>query len=359
MKYLKEGISFSVKLPSKKVLSKVIGSYSFIIVCDKKLKKLSQVKSWLKNQLVYDVSAGEQLKELSSFDSHVQKVLKLAGQQHIQGFVSLGGGSVGDFTGFLASVYHRGVPFVNIPSTWLSMMDSAHGGKTALNVKAVKNILGSYHSSKAVFIVKNLLSSLSLADRQSAQGELIKMALISGGSFYQKLIKVIHKNSHWDIQKSKNSLLSKQEMWEFLPQAISAKLKIIKQDPFEKKGIRQKLNFGHTLGHVLESYFQIPHGVAVFYGMVFAFQWSHRLFSLSPAFLKQISFLFQYQVMLSGYLKSIPSNKLKTLLLQDKKRISSEKINFIFIKKPGDVFIKTVSISQILKEICRQRICSE
>ena len=185
------------------------------------------------------------------------------------------------------------------------------------------------------------------------------MALISGGSFYQKLIKVIHKNSHWDIQKSKNSLLSKQEMWEFLPQAISAKLKIIKQDPFEKKGIRQKLNFGHTLGHVLESHFRIPHGIAVFYGMVFALRWSYKRFSFSLTFSKRVSFLLEYRTMLSQFLKKIPSDKLKKLLLQDKKRTNGEKINFVFIKKPGDVFIKTVSISQILKEICRQRICSE
>ena len=189
MKYLKEGISFSVKLPSKKVLSKVIGSYSFIIVCDKKLKKLSQVKSWLKNQLVYDVSAGEQLKELSSFDSHVQKVLKLAGQQHIQGFVSLGGGSVGDFTGFLASVYHRGVPFVNIPSTWLSMMDSAHGGKTALNVKGVKNILGSYHSSKAVFIVKKFIKFFIFSGSTVCSRGIDKDGFDFWGKFLSKINK--------------------------------------------------------------------------------------------------------------------------------------------------------------------------
>ena len=364
MKNFKNGIYFSPQLPSKKFLSKVIGSPSFIIICDKKLKKIPQVRSWLKNQLVYAVSAGEQLKELFLFSSHVEKIFKLAEGRNIQGFISLGGGSVGDFTGFLASIYHRGVPFVNIPSTWLSAMDSAHGGKTALNIKGIKNALGSYHSSQAVFVVKSLLNSLSFKERKSAQGELIKMALIAGGSFYQKLIKVINRSSDLNTNTLKQrrnkiffmeNLFSEKKMEEFLPQAISAKLKIIEQDPFEKKGIRQRLNFGHTLGHVLESYFQIPHGVAVFYGMVFALQWSHKLFSLSPVFLKQISFLFHYQVMLSGYLKSIPSNKLKTLLLQDKKRISGEKIQFIFIKKPGGVFSRVVSIQQILKEIQRQK----
>ena len=362
MKNLKKSVYFSAKLPAKKFLSQIIGSDSFIIICDKKLKKNSQVKSWLKNQLVYNVSAGEQLKELSFFSSHIEKIFKLAGNRNLQGFVSLGGGSVGDFTGFLSSVYHRGVPFVNIPSTWLSAMDSSHGGKTALNVKGVKNALGSYHSAKAVFIVKSLLSSVSLKEQQSAQGELIKMALISGGAFYSGLIQAINKNFKLKKIKQKKyknflvqNVLSEKEMWKFLPQAISAKLKVIRQDPFEKKGIRQRLNFGHTLGHVLESHFRMPHGVAVFYGMLFALQWSHKLFSVPSRFLAHTSFLLEYRIALSMYLKKIPVEKLKTLLLQDKKRISDKKIYFIFITSPGDVFKKAVSIQQILKEIQRQK----
>lgn len=347
-------VYFSQKLPSHRRILKAlevqkkgikaikpsVNGATLLVICDRKLRSFSEVGSWLKKYSVYFVSAGEELKNLDSFSRHVSNILKKAKKGKILGFISLGGGSVGDFTGFLASVYNRGVPLVHIPSTWLSSMDSAHGGKTALNVKNIKNVIGSYYFPQAVFIVRSLLFSLSKKEKESAKGELIKIALIEGGSFYSNLMK--------------KKTLSNLDLWSFLPQAVLAKLKITQGDPYEKKGQRRALNFGHTIGHVLESYFRIPHGEAVLYGVIFAVQWSHNRFVLSSVFFKELFFFRRIQVQLISYLRKIPKEMLIQLLLHDKKRIGKNHINFIFIKSPGRVFVEPILIRDLMKEIQNQ-----
>ena len=146
------------------------------------------------------------------------------------------------------------------------------------------------------------------------------------------------------------------DLWHFLPQAILSKLKIVEKDPYEKKGARRLLNFGHTLGHVLESYFGIPHGKAVLYGITFTFQWSHNRFTLSPHFLTEMSLLVGKQKRLVSYLRKIPKHKLSQLLLQDKKRASTNCINFIFLKGPGRVFAEEISVEKIIKEVQNQSL---
>ncbi len=306
-----------------------------IVICDRKLRLREDVKSWLKNYPVYFVTAGETLKDLKTFPKHIQNILNKT--KDIAGFISLGGGSVGDFTGFLASVYKRGMPVAHIPGTFLSAMDSAHGGKTALNVCGIKNFIGSYFFPKAVFIVKDLLSSLPKKEKESAKGELVKIALIEGGSLYKKLLK--SPPGKWDL-------------WNLLPQAVFAKLKTVQKDPFETKGQRRLLNFGHTLGHALESYFRIPHGQAVLYGMAFAVQWSRSRFNLSDSFLEELSFLLPVSVV--PLLKKMPKKTLQAMLLQDKKRACSKSLHFVFIKAPGRLFTEELSLQDILKEVKRQ-----
>ncbi|MDE0118995.1 MAG: 3-dehydroquinate synthase [Bdellovibrionales bacterium] len=345
-----------------------------LVICDRKLQQYPEVNTWLKNYPVYFVSAGEKLKNIDFFPTHINKILKISTHKKLSGFISLGGGSVGDFTGFIASVYKRGVPLIHIPSTWLSAMDSAHGGKTALNTKEIKNIIGSYCFPKAVFIVKKLLYQtgrekgltkasthfekkkkqiekakgtlpfLSEKEKKSAEGELVKIALIVGGTFYKEVLK------KYLIKKSFSHL----DLWLLLPQAILSKLKIVEEDPYEKKGLRLLLNLGHTLGHALESYFKIPHGQAVLYGITFATHWSHRRFTLSPLFLKEMSFFIEKQKKLAFYFRKIPLPTLAELLLQDKKRVNKDRVNFIFLKGSGRVFVEEISVQKIIKEVQRQ-----
>ncbi len=369
----KNGVFFSLRLPSQEKISKAVWSshsknYSLhnfssfarpfslplssdkygkldkqtpLIICDKKLFSYSpEVKVWLRSQMVYFVSAGEKLKDLNMFPWHSNKILKKIGNEKISYLISVGGGSVADFSGFFASVYKRGVPLIHIPSTWLCAMDASHGGKTALNIGSIKNQFGSYVFPRAVFIVKELFSHLPSSEVVSSLGELIKMACIRGGKFYSELCR----------KKS----FSSSHLWSFLPEAIIAKLEIVNQDPFETKGFRRVLNFGHTLGHVLESHFTLSHGIAVLHGIFFSVCWSHHRFGLSNTFLREISQILKKAGWQSSFLKKIPMGKFRSLLLKDKKRTRGRKIDFLFTKGPGQVFVETVSIEDILQEVRRQ-----
>ena len=292
-----------------------------------------------KRSLVYFVSAGEELKNVENFPKHIKNVLKRSAGQNISGFVGMGGGSVGDFTGFLASVYKRGRPVVHIPTTWLSAMDSAHGGKTALNAGQVKNVLGTYLFPRAVFIVKELL-----LEPQCIQAEMLKISLIEGGSFYKNFLDF--------YGKTKNQKLL---LWRLLPRAVDAKVRIVESDPYELKAHRVLLNLGHTMGHALELYFGLPHEEAVLYGLRFALEWSRRCFKLPSSFLKEMSVLLSGAGDLPTLLRKIPLRTLQRLLKQDKKRRGEGVMDFIFIKGPGRVFVERVWIQDIVSEVCRQR----
>ena len=344
-KETEKSLFFSTSFPSLQDIIKTVffkeksSTGLILLVCDRKLRLLPKLKAWLKGHFVYFVSAGEKLKSVENFPQHIQSILHQSSSQDIAGFISIGGGSVGDWTGFLASVYKRGRPLVHIPTTWLSAMDSAHGGKTALNAGQVKNILGTYCFPKAVFIVKEILPT-----PQFMPAEMLKIALIEGGDFYQHLL-------YADSQDQ----VSKNLLWKFLPQAVSAKVKIVRQDPYERHGKRVLLNLGHTMGHALELYFGLSHEKAVSYGLYFTLKWSDRCFHLSSSFLNEMSSCLATAKDLSTLLQKMPLRTLQSLLKQDKKRQGVEDMDFIFMKGPGQVFSKKVLIQDVLSEVRRQR----
>ena len=320
-------ILFLKNTPSLKRIKEQCGQNPFII-CDHRLKKSIPWNS----SSIYFLSAGEKLKDISSFPDHVKRILQSISKNKTtpSSFLAIGGGSITDFVGFLSSVYKRGVPVYFIPTTLLSALDASHGGKNALNVGSVKNVLGTYHFPQKIFIIKSLIQNSEVF---SAYGELLKISFI-------------HKNKLYKELKKKNSP-SFNLIWKLLKEAIKAKYQIIRKDPFEKKGVRRILNFGHTLGHCIETYHKIPHGKAVAMGMLFAIDWSvhRRLLSSKKANeIKQI--IYHYTRVRS--IKSIPSRSLEKLLKMDKKMNASQKIEFIFLKDIGQPIIKKVSIKEIL-----------
>ena len=337
-------VYFLPSLPSFQYFCKTcrIDPDSCFIICDQKLKL--QIKKWYKNSWIYFVKAGENLKEVQNFPGHCRQIQKIISSRYTSKllkkkrlspacFIAIGGGSVTDFAGFFAGIYKRGRPVFYFPSTLLCALDASHGGKTALNVSGVKNALGSYHFPEGVFIVQSLLQKESKKNLISAYGELLKIAFIQGGAFYNKL-----------KEKPQPSF---QHIWPLLPPAILAKLKLIKKDPFEKKNIRKKLNLGHSLGHCLEAYHNIPHGQAVAYGTAFAIRWSveKKLLSLKKAE-ELLSLLCHYTHL--SVLKKIPKHKLKKLISHDKK-ITNRKMDFIFLQNPGKTVIRPVFISEFIR----------
>lgn len=343
---------FQKKLPTVKKLSEVLGFAPdlVLVVYDRKLEKQETIDKWLKtgNKVGYSVTAGEKLKDLEAFPGHVKKIMKLIGPVSPQKIVvlGLGGGSIGDFAGFFASTFKRGVTLVHVPSTILAAIDSAHGGKTALNVASVKNQVGSFYFASAIFICKDIFSTVPQQQIHSAAGELAKMALIAGGEFFKEV-----KDTYFtglDV------------IWKYLPPAIEGKYKVIQDDPFEKTGERQVLNLGHTFGHPLESFYGIPHGTAVGLGLVFSVYWSHHHGYLN--FKEQeiiLDFLHdkigiqkRHQFMKNR--KSLTRAKLLKLVSEDKKMTSPSHVNFIFLENAGKAFRKTVTIDSFLTEAARQ-----
>ena len=187
--------------------------------------------------------------------------------------LALGGGVVGDLTGFLASIFMRGLPFIQVPTTLLAMVDAAIGGKTAINLPEGKNLLGTFHQPRLVAIDPEFLRTLPRAEWLNGLAEVVKAALIREPGLLERLA------------AGTNRLLKDQaELTEIIYRAAAIKAEVVAQDEREG-GLRRILNFGHTLGHGLEqaSHFKLPHGRAVAWGMLAALSLSERLAGLPPA----------------------------------------------------------------------------
>ncbi len=309
-------------------------------VVDQQMPQLSANFSY-----VYRVQAGESLKNLSAFAEHVERVLELwdvplSRQSRI---ISCGGGSVGDFSGFLASILKRGLRLVQCPTTWLSAIDSAHGGKTALNVKSVKNQVGTFYPAESVVLVKELLFMQNQERAREGLGEMIKIALIHQPSFFLEL-------------KSTTSLGDL--IWQNLKRAIHAKNHIVMQDPYETQGLRKILNLGHTLGHVIESHYQVSHGESVLQGLYFTIEWSAKC-GLLPEAQRELIFKHFTELQLSCWLdkstfQPMPAEVIERLVMQDKKMNAQSQIDFVFLSELGAARVIPVSVRDLIFEAQRQ-----
>ncbi len=325
----------------EKISPRELKTDSCLLIYDEKLKTHATLRKLIKRfPLRYAVQGGERLKDLNQFPSHVEKILKLL-QNHNQKdlkIIGFGGGSVGDFAGFFASVLKRGTKLVLIPSTWLAALDSSHGGKNGLNALASKNQIGTFHNPETIFIVRDILKQQPPDLLADAAGELFKMALIEGQSLWRQV---------GNLQN-----LDETKIWKVLPLAIKAKYRIVQEDPKEEKGYRQILNLGHTLGHVIEAKLGISHGRAVSQGLVFATEWSHSLGFLGSKQYQVISASPLYQNFfhhLQSSLRQLTSKDLEKKLMMDKKKNKKDDLYFIFPVRPGLCIRQNVKIKNIVQ----------
>lgn len=314
-----------------------------VLFYDSIFDKNSKVKEWTE-QFSYKISlkSGEQLKTIKSFEKVLNKISKLKVSKSTKlTFVALGGGTIGDFIGFIASVYLRGRNLVLIPSTWLAAVDSAHGGKTALNFEKAKNQIGSFYPADKIYISYEILKNLPKARWIESLGEVIKISILADKKLFNKLL---------DCQ-------SPSQLIELLPRIVSLKYHFVNLDPIEQNGNRRMLNLGHTMGHVVEAYFKAPHGIAVLQGIVFSARWSLYRGLMKPA---EYEKLMGNLEKITGFknsdmvLKKISTPIVKKLLKKDKKITSREKIDFVFIKKIGNCVRESVEIDDIILEYQRQ-----
>ncbi len=310
------------------------------------LKRVPGIRQWLSSfDLQIPLKAGEELKSASKIESVVETLVS-APVGYARGktrFYAIGGGSIGDFTGFLASTFLRGVELVQVPTTWISAMDSAHGGKTALNAAGVKNILGTFHPAAEAWIVQDFFRKQGGERLDEALGEAAKMALLD-----EKV---------WAASKSgakSPSRWNAARMWKLLPEIIHAKLRVVAKDPMETKGARRTLNLGHTLGHALEAHHGIPHGKAVGIGLYFALwvSWCEGVLSTEDFFALDRALTMNWGLSLANIRKlQMERDRVARLMLRDKKSIASGEIRFIGLKAPCKPVQLVVQIDDLLDHL--------
>ncbi|WP_413309163.1 3-dehydroquinate synthase [Bacillus sp. 1P10SD] len=304
------------------------------------LQELQTVLSaW--NPIVFIAPSGEKAKTFEVYYQALSKALE-NGLDRKSLILSFGGGAVGDLSGFVAASYMRGIPFIQIPTTILAH-DSAVGGKVAINHPLGKNMIGAFYQPEAVFYDLEWLKTLPVQEIRSGFAEVIKHALISDPDFYYWL--QLHVR---DIQSINNERLA-----DSLIKGIKVKNKFVSQDERET-GVRAYLNFGHTLGHAIESemgYGNFTHGEAVMIGMVYALKLSTQLLNLSfnvTEFVKWVTEL--------GYDTKLPSHLSMDLLLskmkQDKKSVG-ESYRFVLLQQIGQPKLQEVSEKVLLEELKR------
>lgn len=208
------------------------------------------VASLCADPIVSVLKQGEDSKSLENF-SHLSKMMLENSFDRRDCVVAVGGGVVGDLAGFVSACYMRGVDFYNIPTTLLSQVDSSVGGKTAVDFCKIKNIIGAFHQPKAVIIDPEVLKTLSRQQFSNGLAEAIKMAM----TFDSELFELIEKNDAGEIVDT------------IIERSIKIKASVVEKDEKEA-GLRRVLNFGHTIGHGIESVTGMLHGNCVALGMI-------------------------------------------------------------------------------------------
>ncbi|OQX80908.1 MAG: 3-dehydroquinate synthase [Candidatus Omnitrophica bacterium 4484_70.1] len=240
------------------------GNFSIILTT---IKIYSLYKKYIKQTFkslphkVIPLVDGERAKSKECFFRVIEKIMKIDDIKRRIYIISLGGGVIGDLGGFVASLYKRGIPYFQIPTTFLAQIDASIGGKTAINLKKAKNIIGTFHQPKAVFIDPLFLTTLTSKQIKEGLAEVIKYSVIKD----EKLFSLLIDNSQKILKLDMDVILP------IISHCARIKARIVEKDEKERKGIRTILNFGHTIGHALETmlkYKKLTHGEAVSLGMI-------------------------------------------------------------------------------------------
>ncbi len=290
--------------------------------------------------LIYVIPAGEENKTLDQ----IRAILRVLVENHFDRssyLVALGGGVVGDMTGFAAAVYMRGIDFVQIPTTLLAQADSSIGGKTGVDFDGFKNMVGAFKMPRLVWENVDFLKTLDGRQFASGFAEIMKSALIKDSDFYVWLIDHMP-----EIRDREPEILS-----EMLYRSNEIKKTVVEADPYEK-GERMLLNFGHTIGHAIEKYlnFSMTHGECVALGCVAASFISYRRGYLSWEEYYEIRDMFvPFGLPIS--LESIDAEAVLQLTKSDKKA-QNGCVRFVLLHAAGDAYVdNTVTDEEILSAV--------
>jgi 3-dehydroquinate synthase len=279
------------------------------------------IQSLLPEHTTLQIRSGEEHKTLLT----CQQIWQWMTQQHFDRqslLINLGGGVIGDMGGFCAAAFKRGMAFINIPTTLLAQVDASIGGKLGIDFMGFKNHIGFFRIPDHVFISPDFLTSLPQRELRSGFSEVIKHTLIADREAWNELSRKKVPEIHWLEQ---------------VEHSVQLKQRIVSQDPTEK-GLRKILNFGHTIGHALESYFlesnRLLHGEAIAIGMIAEAYLSHKLLGLPRQELEQISCYIR-DVHGKTPLEKNCLPQIAQLCLQDKKNRENN-INCVLLSQIGE-----------------------
>ena len=323
-----------------------------LLLVDKNVPKkiVIKIKKTLKNKDIFFhfINANEKNKNQKTINN-ILKILLDKNFSRQDCLIALGGGITGDLGGFAASLFKRGLKFINIPTTLLSQVDSSIGGKTGVNTKHGKNLIGSFYQPRLVISDSIFLRTLPFREIVCGYGEILKHALIANKNFYKFLDINIHK-----ILNLKSPFIEKA-----IFESCKIKKNVVEKDEKEKD-YRKILNFGHTFAHAFEATLgyskKLNHGEAVLLGIKSALTFSHKNKFLRKDEYQSIMRHIKNSNLpfnLKKYFSSKHLDKIISFMLKDKKN-NSEKINLVLLKKIGfpiiDKIYKKSSLKMFLKK---------
>jgi 3-dehydroquinate synthase len=294
---------------------------------------------------VIPVRAGEALKDLTSIFPLYGRLLQAKANRHATIF-ALGGGVIGDAVGFVAATFLRGLPWVGIPTTLLAQVDSAIGGKTAVNHPSGKNLIGAFYQPSLVVSELSFLDSLGPRDRVSGFGETIKYGIISDPAFFRRLAR----------ERQAFLELEPRLLTDAVARCTTLKARLVEIDERDNRGPRETLNFGHTVGHGIEAateYRRFRHGEAIVLGMR-----AEALLSLRRGHLPERAFAEIDRALAAVAVPELPANlddrKILDAILLDKKQSRSGHVRFVLLATVG----KTLSDDEVSVSDIRAALAS-
>lgn len=313
-------------------LKKFVPQKTTVLITDEHLAAAhaKRFKGW--NTIV--LKAGEEHKVQASVDNVLQQLIALHADRSWT-LVGVGGGVVTDVTGYVASVYLRGVPFGFVPTTVLAMVDAAIGGKNGVDVGLHKNMVGTINQPRFLLYDVALLKSLPDNEWRNGFAEIIKHASILDAAMFKEL-----ERRNVSFYQKNSAALKK-----LVQRNAAIKAKVVKEDEFEQNK-RRLLNFGHTLGHAVEKQYELMHGEAVAVGMVFAARLSVQMLKFKSTE-RLVQLIDKYGLPTTA---AYDKDKVFDLMVSDKKR-EGEQMNFVLLEKIGKAIIRKIPLQDIYKLI--------
>jgi 3-dehydroquinate synthase len=294
----------------------------------------------------FELEPGEGLKSLATLKRVYDELAKFQADRQTL-VIAIGGGVIGDLVGFAAATFNRGLPLIMIPTTLLAMVDSSVGGKVGINHAAGKNLIGSFHQPRGVWIDTHYLDSLPQPEYLSGLAEVVKYGMILDASFFG-----------WLEYHREEIVLRKIEALEHLiKRSCELKAQVVEEDEYETRGQRAVLNFGHTFGHAFEKvagYGTLLHGQAVALGMVCACRLGEKLGRIGSEVTGRLINLLKHFDLPVSIVPTWLVDEMIQAMRHDKKNVAGQ-LRFVLPMKIGQVESNVVVEEEVVRQVLLQK----